>query len=76
MITRAFVLAAGMGTRLRPLTDALPKPLVPIFQKALITFALDHLIDAVPKKIGLGDKIRNAVENVRMQKRVRELDIE
>jgi len=34
------------------------------------------LIDAVPKKIGLGDKIRNAVENVRMQKRVRELDIE
>src|SRR5258708_5625323 len=35
-----------MGTRLRPLTDALPKPLVPIFQKPLITFALDHLIDA------------------------------
>jgi uncharacterized membrane protein YdbT with pleckstrin-like domain len=34
------------------------------------------LIEAVLKKIGLGDKIRNAVENVRMQKRVRELDIE
>jgi hypothetical protein len=34
------------------------------------------LIEAVPKKIGLGDKLRNAVENVRMQKRVRELDIE
>lgn len=34
------------------------------------------LIEAVPVKIGLGDKIRNAVENVRMQKRVRELDIE
>ena len=34
------------------------------------------LIEAVPKKIGLGDKIRNAVENVRMQKGVRELDIE
>ena len=46
VITRAFVLAAGMGTRLRPLTDALPKPLVPIFQKPLISFALDHLIDA------------------------------
>jgi mannose-1-phosphate guanylyltransferase len=46
VITRAFVLAAGMGTRLRPLTDALPKPLVPIFQKPLVTFALDHLIDA------------------------------
>ncbi len=45
-ITQAFVLAAGRGTRLRPLTDELPKPLIPIFQKPLITFALDHLISA------------------------------
>ena len=43
-ITQAFVLAAGLGTRLRPLTDELPKPLIPIFQKLLLTFALDHLI--------------------------------
>ncbi len=46
MITQAFVLGAGLGTRLRPLTDELPKPLMPIFQKPLITFALDHLIAA------------------------------
>jgi mannose-1-phosphate guanylyltransferase len=45
VITQAFVLGAGLGTRLRPLTDDLPKPLVPIFQKPLITFAFDHLID-------------------------------
>src|SRR5205823_7783143 len=45
-ITQAFVLAAGRGTRLRPLTEDLPKPLIPIFQKPLITFALDHLIAA------------------------------
>jgi mannose-1-phosphate guanylyltransferase len=45
-ITQAFVLGAGLGTRMRPLTGDLPKPLVPIFQKPLITFAFDHLIDA------------------------------
>jgi mannose-1-phosphate guanylyltransferase len=44
-ITHAFVLAAGLGTRLRPLTEDLPKPLIPIFQKPLITFALDHLVN-------------------------------
>jgi mannose-1-phosphate guanylyltransferase len=44
MIRRAFVLAAGLGTRLRPLTDQLPKPLIPVGRKPLITFAFDHLI--------------------------------
>ena len=42
----AFVLAAGLGTRLAPLTDILPKPLVPVFHKPLLTFALDSLIAA------------------------------
>ncbi len=46
MIERAFVLGAGLGLRLRPLTEHLPKPLVPIFGKPLITFALDHLAAA------------------------------
>ena len=46
MITQAFVLAAGLGMRLRPLTEELPKPLIPIFQRPLITFVLDHLIGA------------------------------
>ncbi len=41
---RAFVLGAGLGTRLRPLTEFRPKPLVPIYGKPLITFAFDHLI--------------------------------
>ena len=45
-IKKAFVLGAGLGTRLRPLTETTPKPLIPIFQKQLITFALDHLIAA------------------------------
>jgi mannose-1-phosphate guanylyltransferase len=38
------VLGAGLGTRLRPLTDLVPKPLFPIFGKPVITFAMDHLI--------------------------------
>src|SRR5262249_40888150 len=46
MIAQAFVLGAGLGTRLRPLTNELPKPLVPIFGKPLITFAFDHLFAA------------------------------
>lgn len=41
---KAFVLGAGLGTRLRPLTERRPKPLVPIHGKPLITFAFDHLI--------------------------------
>ncbi|MEO8206366.1 MAG: sugar phosphate nucleotidyltransferase [Chthoniobacterales bacterium] len=43
-IRKAFVLGAGLGKRLRPLTTSLPKPLIPIYQKPLITFAFDHLI--------------------------------
>jgi len=40
---QAFVLGAGIGQRLRPLTERRPKPLVPVFNKPLITFAFDHL---------------------------------
>ncbi len=43
VIERAFVLGAGLGTRLKALTAARPKPLVPVCQKPLITFAFDHL---------------------------------
>jgi NDP-sugar pyrophosphorylase family protein len=43
VIKQAFVLGAGLGKRLRPLTESLPKPLIPIYGKPLITFALDHL---------------------------------
>ncbi len=42
----AFILGAGLGTRLRPLTERRPKPLIPVANRPLITHAFDHLIAA------------------------------
>lgn len=42
----AFILGAGLGTRLRPLTERLPKPLLPLNGRPIITYAMDHLIGA------------------------------
>jgi NDP-sugar pyrophosphorylase family protein len=39
-VTQAFILGAGLGTRLRPLTDRLPKPLVPLFHQSLAERAM------------------------------------
>lgn len=41
--TRAFVWAAGLGTRLRPYTHETPKPLLPVLGRPLIEYVLDYL---------------------------------
>lgn len=40
----AFILGAGLGTRLRPLTELCPKPLLEVGGRPIIAHAMDHLI--------------------------------
>jgi mannose-1-phosphate guanylyltransferase len=40
---KAMILAGGKGTRVRPLTDRVPKPMIPIISKPLMEFLIDLL---------------------------------
>ncbi len=48
---RAIVLAAGLGTRMRPHNGHVPKPLVQIGGKSLIDYSLDRLADAGVERV-------------------------
>jgi len=41
-----MILAAGLGTRLRPITNALPKPMVPVCNRPLIAYAVEAFMGA------------------------------
>ena len=51
---KVFILAAGYGKRLRPLTEKLPKPLIKINNKPLIYWNLKKI-----KKAGFNDVVIN-----------------
>jgi MurNAc alpha-1-phosphate uridylyltransferase len=53
-INKAMVLAAGYGTRLKPLTDRVPKPLVPVAGRPMIDYALEKL-----QSYGVGEIVIN-----------------
>jgi mannose-1-phosphate guanylyltransferase len=64
---KAIILAAGYGTRLKPLTDTIPKPLVPIAGKPLLKYHLDTLrtagvTDVLINTHYLAEKISTFVE--------------
>jgi NDP-sugar pyrophosphorylase family protein/aminoglycoside/choline kinase family phosphotransferase len=50
---RAFILAAGLGERLRPITDHLPKPLLPILGKPVIERVIERITAVEVKRIGI-----------------------
>lgn len=65
---RAMILAAGKGTRLRPLTDTVPKPLIEVAGRPMIAFALDlvraaGIRDVVINLHHLGDQIRDRLDD-------------
>jgi mannose-1-phosphate guanylyltransferase len=43
MMMKAMILAAGKGTRVRPLTYDLPKPMIPILGKPVMAYIIEHL---------------------------------
>lgn len=65
---RAMILAAGLGTRLRPLTETVPKSMVEVGGKPLIEYALESIVRAGIQEVvvnlhHLGDQIREYLGN-------------
>ncbi len=65
---KAFILAAGRGERMKPLTDTTPKPLLTINGKPLIVYTIESLVaagfsDLIINLAYLGEQIENTLGN-------------
>lgn len=75
-VTQAFILGAGLGTRLRPLTDRLPKPLVPLFHRPLAAWAMDACNRAGIRRFAINTHhLPEAWEDFQARPDIRENDI-
>lgn len=79
-IKQAMVLAAGLGKRLRPLTETIPKPLLPVSGKPLIQNALEALSQFGVERIVinthyLADQIESYINTLNQQNNSPELII-
>jgi len=52
-LMRAVVMAGGFGTRLRPLTDELPKPMLPVGDRPLLEIIVDRLREAGIRQVNV-----------------------
>lgn len=64
---KAFILCAGIGKRLRPITKYIPKPLIPVLGKPVISHTLEALKNLKIREIGVNlhwmpEKIKNYLE--------------
>lgn len=53
-VKKAMIMAAGVGTRLDPLTKRIPKPMIPVANKPILNIILEHL-----KSFGIKDVVAN-----------------
>ncbi len=59
MIDQAMIMAAGMGSRLKPFTDILPKPLLPLFNRPLIGWVLEQAASSGVTKVVINHHYRS-----------------